>query len=496
MLLRSEGIDTVATVTLNGHVVGQTTNMFHRPVWDVTSAFQPAAENTLEVRIDSPALASSANHAAYPYPVSGSYITPLQFPSCGCPDPAACFTEAKGCDCLIKCKHSGHDQTTRQFMRKSQAHWGWDWGAGFLTSGIFRELSLVGYNRAAVIRDVVVQIFPESHQQGQDVENPTSTVHATPTSFRVELDIFLMSDHAAEGTTISAAIPSLGAKNLTEVSLGPGELKVRVSLELKDVPQSALWYPNGYGDAVLHNLTVAIGETMSAKATDLDKHILRETLDAPSGAGASRWTRRIGLKSVEIVQEPLPPGLPCGRADCGGGPTCSDTTTGGPYTCALQKANGKCNQSLTPWHVPLGHCCTTCFGCSAECLAVNDEKLQPGGLSMVFRVNGVPVFIKGANWIATDQFEPRIPQRKGAKKGGEYTSDGAGFEALLDGAKQAHFNMLRVPVLRNTLARFEFPRKLWHSSQGVDINIGRSRCGVVAFSSAMISMTLQTRPGS
>ena len=131
------------------------------------------------------------------------------------------------------------------------------------------------------------------------------------------------------------------------------------------------------------------------------------------GSDASRWSKRIGLKTVVIVQAPFPKGLPCGRADCGGAPTCSDTPTGGGYTCAFQKAGGKCNQSLTPWHVPLGQCCTTCFECSEACLAVNHEKLEPGGLSMVFRVNGVPVFIKGANWIATDQFEPRIPQRKG-----------------------------------------------------------------------------------
>jgi len=63
---------------------------------------------------------------------------------------------------------------------------------------------------------------------------------------------------------------------------------------------------------------------------------------------------------------------------------------------------------------------------------------------MVFRVNGIPIFIKGANWIATDQFEPRIPLRKGAKKGGDYQSAGAGFDALLGAAKAAHYNMLRV----------------------------------------------------
>ena len=63
---------------------------------------------------------------------------------------------------------------------------------------------------------------------------------------------------------------------------------------------------------------------------------------------------------------------------------------------------------------------------------------------MVFRVNGIPVFIKGTNWIATDQFEPRIPQRKGAPVGGDYVSAGAGFDELLGAAKAAGQNMLRV----------------------------------------------------
>ena len=128
VLLRSEGLDTVATLALNGVTVANTSNMFHRPVFDVTSAFKPGSANALEIRFASPALASLANSEDYPYPVSGSYITPLQYPSCGCPEPAACFSEAKGCDCLVQCKQSGHYKTTRNFLRKSQAHWGWDWG--------------------------------------------------------------------------------------------------------------------------------------------------------------------------------------------------------------------------------------------------------------------------------------------------------------------------------------------------------------------------------
>lgn len=211
--------------------------------------------------------------------------------------------------------------------------------------------------------------------------------------------------------------------------MAAGEQKVVVTLELTGVDASELWYPNGYGAQPLHNLTVTVAPTASSAVGD--------------AGDASRWARRIGLKTIELVyvkasitmqhmhvgspcklaslfppppplvvstapfanatpsgrsQQPFPAGLPCGRADCGGGPTCSDTQMGGKYTCAFQKATGKCNQSLTPWHVPLGHCCTTCFDCSAECVAASGEKLQSGGLSMVFRVNGIPVFIKGANW--------------------------------------------------------------------------------------------------
>jgi hypothetical protein len=436
VLLASEGIDTVATVTLNGQLVGQTTNMFHRPVWDVTSAFKPAAENTLEIRIDSPALASSANRAAYPYEMWAGYATPLQYPHCGCEDIAACFTDQhKDCDCLVKCKKSGGN-TTRNYLRKSQAHWGWDWGAGFLTSGIHRELSLVSYEHGSVIRDVVVQILPAgAATESTPHENPTSATYPTPSSFRVELDVFLISD-AMILTTIRATIPSLGAENMTQVHVAPGESKVRVVLELSNVTKAALWFPNGYGEAVLHNLSVTVGPGPSGADY--------QTRDAEIG-DASRWSKRIGLKTVELVQQPLPPGLPCGREACDGGrPRCSDHIKG-EYSCAFQKAQGKCNQSLSPWHVPLGKCCATCFECSDACLAVNGEKpAEPPGLSMVFRVNGIPVFIKGTNWIATDQFEPRIPQRKGAPVGGGYVSAGAGFDALLGAAKAGHQNMLRV----------------------------------------------------
>jgi beta-mannosidase len=52
------------------------------------------------------------------------------------------------------------------------------------------------------------------------------------------------------------------------------------------------------------------------------------------------------------------------------------------------------------------------------------------GKSFIFRINGLPVFCKGANWIPADSFLPRV------------TADR--YRKLLDLAAEANFNMLRV----------------------------------------------------
>ena len=61
-----------------------------------------------------------------------------------------------------------------------------------------------------------------------------------------------------------------------------------------------------------------------------------------------------------------------------------------------------------------------------EVLNVEDKR----GLSLTFRVNGIEIFCKGANWIPADA----MPQRQTR----------AVFEDLLTSAQQAHMNMLRV----------------------------------------------------
>jgi beta-mannosidase len=58
------------------------------------------------------------------------------------------------------------------------------------------------------------------------------------------------------------------------------------------------------------------------------------------------------------------------------------------------------------------------------------QELDSIGKSFYFTKNGIPVFMKGANWIPADVFLPRISKNK--------------YRSLLIAAKEANFNMLRV----------------------------------------------------
>jgi hypothetical protein len=91
VLLRSEGLDTIATVKVNKVLIGRTTNMWHRPVWSIKHALLPSPNNTIEVVFESPSRAAVKFKEAYPYDVPGWIITPFQHPYCGnCSD---CFLD-------------------------------------------------------------------------------------------------------------------------------------------------------------------------------------------------------------------------------------------------------------------------------------------------------------------------------------------------------------------------------------------------------------------
>lgn len=53
----------------------------------------------------------------------------------------------------------------------------------------------------------------------------------------------------------------------------------------------------------------------------------------------------------------------------------------------------------------------------------------PGGRSFFFRINGIPVPVKGSNWIPADAFESRITEQH--------------LRRLFHGMAESHQNMIR-----------------------------------------------------
>ncbi|WP_432049693.1 glycoside hydrolase family 2 protein [Verrucosispora sp. NA02020] len=108
------GLDTVATITLNGVEVGRTENMHRAYRFDLTSLLR-AEDNSLAVRFDSAYRYAEAQRDrlgdrpnAYPEP----------FP----------------------------------FIRKMACNFGWDWGPTLVTAGIWQEVGLHGWSTARLAR--------------------------------------------------------------------------------------------------------------------------------------------------------------------------------------------------------------------------------------------------------------------------------------------------------------------------------------------------------
>jgi beta-mannosidase len=131
-VLRFEGLDTVASVWLDGEKLGEHDNMFVPLELDVSDRLTPG---THELRVDfEPALLVGRERRA-------RYLA-----SEGIRDDVVRFDE-------------------RAFVRKAQYMHGWDWGPRLISAGIWRPVALVEY--AGRLTDVLVE---QAHREDGTVE--------------------------------------------------------------------------------------------------------------------------------------------------------------------------------------------------------------------------------------------------------------------------------------------------------------------------------------
>jgi beta-mannosidase len=209
--LTADGLDTVATLWLNGREVARTENMFVGYRWEVKSLLR-AGKNELRILFGS-ALGYIRTHRTGHQPKE--------------------FNDPVG-RCTV--------------IRKQQCQFGWDWGPRFVTAGIWRDIRLEGWsgNRLESVRVV------QQHQAGGEV-----VLRLTPELTR----------------------PDPGATCHWRLSLREIPIVAGSGREIL-VQHPQLWWPSGQGAQTLYRLEV---EVMRA-----------------DGEPIGRWSRRIGLRTIEL----------------------------------------------------------------------------------------------------------------------------------------------------------------------------------------------------
>ena len=160
VLLRCEGLDTLAAVYINGAEAGRADNM-HR-VWefDVKDLLREG-ENNIAVHFASPTKFIRESYAADP--ADGTADAMEGFPS----------------------------------LRKAHCMFGWDWGPRLPDAGIWRDISLIGVDTAR-IRDVLVKQFHEDGRAALEIDTHIARLTDAPAEVRVSVT-------APDGTVLTGA---------------------------------------------------------------------------------------------------------------------------------------------------------------------------------------------------------------------------------------------------------------------------------------------------
>jgi beta-mannosidase len=287
-----DGLDTVAIISLNGRVVGRSANMFRQVVCDVRRALVPGS-NELRVVLRSPtAYAARASRQG-----DGRAVKSTDF----------------------EWQTGERRATFREWIRKTQCHFGWDWGLYLATSGIWLPVRLECSDAPRI-----AAVKSRQHHRGSP---------RRPHSVELDVTVFLVSPVRAQG---ALAVRCAAGRASKSVRLRAGETRVTLRL---DAGRPDLWWPAGEGSQRLYDLDVRFEDDTGA---------------------SSALRRRIGFRTVELVTKP----------------------------------EAKSSESF------------------------------------FFRVNGRPIYARGANWIPVDQLVDRATPNV--------------YRHLLRSMVEANMNMVRV----------------------------------------------------
>ncbi len=192
------GLDTLATVVLNGTVVAQTANQNRSYRWGVDHLLVPG-ENAIEITFDAPV-------------------------------PAAERRERENGGPLFYVNHHPYNA-----IRKTASNFGWDWGVDVATSGIWRSIAVEGWSgvRIADVRPLV------------DVAGTAGVLTA---------HVDLVDDGVPQVHPVRVTVSREG-----RTVEGSGEVRGSGAVTVV-VPDVDLWWPRGHGEQPLYDVEVTVAD--------------------------------------------------------------------------------------------------------------------------------------------------------------------------------------------------------------------------------------------
>jgi len=192
--LITEGLDTIASIKLNGSIIGSTENMFCRFQFEISKLLL-WKNNKLEI----------------------------------------IFTSAEVYGKLLEEKYGKLPvslRSERVYIRKAQYSFGWDWGPTFLTQGIWRPIYLLQKD------DNFIENFSFE----------TISIEKEKSKAKIRISISL-NNSTLRNLLLKIKISDDDLSYEFEESLTDRDLKKEYSLE-----NIKYWWPNGYGKPALYNL--------------------------------------------------------------------------------------------------------------------------------------------------------------------------------------------------------------------------------------------------
>ncbi len=219
VLLVCDGLDTLATVFINGVKIASTDNMFRQWQWDIKEHLR--TQNTITIAFDST------------IPYIEKRQSERNMPSWG-----------------------EHRAAHFSWIRKQQCNYGWDWGIKAVTCGIWRGIKLAAFDTAKIEDIMITQHHFNNGSVDLDVKMRAQAITASPLNVRITAEL--------DGDICAAVTGRLNDE-------GSGNIALTINN-----PQ--LWWPNNMGSQPLYNIKIELLDNCGSLLDAVTKRLGLRTL--------------------------------------------------------------------------------------------------------------------------------------------------------------------------------------------------------------------------